>query len=98
MRYLLVVALLVGMVGGGEAMMFYNESHLQSVTLTDDGRIEVVRTKPSAWVYPEGGSPPGVATKEIYVARGGKIVLDNTITGYYYPESTEVIPSRIEWK
>jgi len=67
------------------------------VALKDDGTLEVTKICPSPYMYPEGGSPPGTATKYIYTAKDGKIYLKEEKTGRHFPESTKTIPERIEW-
>jgi len=67
------------------------------VTLNDDGTLEVTQICSSQYMYPEGGRPPGSATKYIYSAKDGKIYLKERKTGSHFPESKKTIPERIEW-
>ncbi len=79
------------------AFIFGHSSFIESVILTKDGKIEVITIRPSPFVYPEGGQPPGEVIKKIYKAVGDKIILEKEIKGIYYPEATQTIPLRIEW-
>ncbi len=70
-------------------------SKIRSITLTPDGKIEVVRTFGSESIYVEGISHQ--AFKDIYSAKDGKIVLEKTIKGQYSPESMERVPEKYQW-
>lgn len=80
------------------AQLFIGGSHIKSVTLKNNGELEVVEVKPSPFRYPEGGSPPGTAIKYIYAAKGGKIYLKEKVKGQYYPESFKTVPEHYEFK
>jgi len=78
-------------------LLFYHTPMIKSVTIQDNGTLEVVTITPSMWSYPEGGSPPGIAIKYIYAAKDGKIYLKEKIDGKYYPETLERKPETIEF-
>lgn len=69
---------------------------IRSVELFD-GKLEVVRTRGTGTMYPEGGEPPHYAYHDIYGVKNGKIVFEKTIEGKYYPESTRSVPSQFNW-
>jgi hypothetical protein len=95
MKKIILIVLLIPC--GAFANYFYNGTVIKSVTLQDNGTLEVVEVTPSPFMYPEGGSPPGDAVKYIYAAKDGKIFLKEKIKGSYYPESFETKPESIEF-
>lgn len=75
-----------------------NEEIIRSAVLTDKGTLEVVRTRGTGTMYVGGGEPPHYLIKETYVAKDGKIVLEKTEKGSYYPASYEKTQERYEWE
>ena len=94
----LIIVLVLFSISGAHALDLtsWGKWVIRSVTLVD-GNLEVVETKSSGLAYPEGGSPPHTAKKTIYTAVNGKIVMQDMVTGYYYPESYASVPEKYSW-
>lgn len=76
--------------------MFILQPHkIVSVTLTEEGTLEVVRQYPNNIAYGNGNYAPDTVKKEIYKAEGGKIVLSETLDGKHTP--AYMVAERIEF-
>lgn len=78
-------------------MMHLNEAVIEDVRLMDNGTLEVIKRELSHAILtcmPPRPAPDRIY-KEIYVAEGGKIVLDTTIEGTHIPATT--IPEKFEF-
>ena len=75
----------------------YHTSIIRSVTVQDNGTLEVVTITPSLWSSGDGTEPSGIAIKYIYATKDGKVYLKEKISGKYYPETLERKPETIEF-
>ena len=69
-------------------MHIFQPHKIVSVTLTEEGTLEVVRQYPSGICYGNGGRSPDTVKKEIYAVEGDRIELLDTIIGRHIPAHT----------
>lgn len=86
----------VSSVGGSyNTFGFPENSIIQSVQLTNENTIEVIRRVKPTFIYSNGCPPPDSIYKDIYGVVDGKLTLIETKVGKHIPQ--HIVPESIEF-